>query len=322
MKYLVYVLGILCLGLLVHDLWSNRKANAENSALNEQLMQANLAIGKAETKFGDTKQFIKSLDKEVQQDIKKADGQVSKFGSGIATLSTTTKIESVGTIELVPEKTFYESPDLGIKTGLIYQATSPSSFSEIKRIPFRFDDNRLHIDAWAYGVEGQTDIQYGGSYELKLKIEAVMSEVRLPNGEVNNYLSLYEIDEKDERINKFTIEKLAFVVEDQRKAHFFWWAPHLDVGADLGFSLAKSFVYGGTVGVSVFGYGLTKDDLSWRFLRVGFNVASSLGLDVVPLQYNVAKHIPLLSNMWLGPIVILNFPGPTPAFGLVLSAVL
>jgi hypothetical protein len=60
------------------------------------------------------------------------------------------------------------------------------------------------------------------------------------------------------------------------------------------------------IGLSFFSYGRTKTSPTWSFLTVGVGYATQTQapvLMVAPVNYNVAKHIPFMDNLHLGPSV-------------------
>ena len=92
----------------------------------------------------------------------------------------------------------------------------------------------------------------------------------------------------------------------------FWFDPHLDFG--LGWS---TNTFGPELGVSLSGYGITKNDLIFRGpeIGVGFswnnnnatNTQSKTWAFVEPIEFNVGRYLPLLSNVWMGPEVTVPF---------------
>jgi hypothetical protein len=49
-------------------------------------------------------------------------------------------------------------------------------------------------------------------------------------------------------------------------------------------------------------YGRTVNDNDWRFIRLGAGVTTKENwfLELDPVQYNLGRYIPLISDLWLG----------------------
>jgi hypothetical protein len=107
---------------------------------------------------------------------------------------------------------------------------------------------------------------------------------------------------------KITSSKFAQTADSPKQ--FYWWAPHLDLTLDNGFILGvgdKDFYrFGGSLGLSVMGYGRSKNDLEWKFIHlgVGLNSKEHPYLTFDPVRYNIGKFIPLISDLWIGAGVI------------------
>lgn len=79
----------------------------------------------------------------------------------------------------------------------------------------------------------------------------------------------------------------------------FLLAPHLNAGLFAG--MADRPVYGGRVGISSWGYGLTKNDLDYKLGELGFNFSNDyVDLSLVPVQYRIGNHLPLIEDTYIG----------------------
>lgn len=80
------------------------------------------------------------------------------------------------------------------------------------------------------------------------------------------------------------------------KAKFHIWAPHVDI------AIAGGYKYiAGELGFSAMAYGPTKDDNTWRFVRVSLaGTVDDILVFFTPASYNLGKVIPLLSDLWIG----------------------
>jgi hypothetical protein len=298
----------LCMGLLGKVGCDNMKLEKRTSQLNAKLMEADLEIGRAETQFGSAQKYIKELEKTMQTEIKARKAEITRYGELNAQYKALkskqagrrTKIIYRDGLEIrLPAK-------LKLTEGMLYQAVSSNTLISIKELEGEFKDHRLHINAKALSAPNHKDyIKWEFSYDLDLKLEAQFIETITPTGAINHYSKLYEIDEDGNRQGEFTIKRFQFVVENPNQKSLFWWAPHFDVGA-LGMLQLPlpQFTTGGSIGVSISGYGLTVNDLDWRFLRFSFDLSDGLpGMGLAPMAYNLGRLMPLISNLWVGPHV-------------------
>lgn len=85
-------------------------------------------------------------------------------------------------------------------------------------------------------------------------------------------------------------------IKNQLKPKFHWWAPHINANANFG---SKYPVAG--LGVSLAGYGPTKNDLSYRLLQLGAQYGKETGLQgtVIPVMWRPFPKV--LSNTYIGP---------------------
>ena len=91
------------------------------------------------------------------------------------------------------------------------------------------------------------------------------------------------------------------------KTKKFRWNPNVNLGLTAGTEIVAP-----TLGISLFSYGRTKIDNDLLFLNVyaGGNTDSAT-IGVVPVQYNIGNHLPLINNTFIGPSIGLNTDGIT-----------
>lgn len=101
----------------------------------------------------------------------------------------------------------------------------------------------------------------------------------------------------------------------------FRFDPHIALGVDVGASITTSPKPNEAIAtadvvpnlqVTLFSYDQTKKNPEWTFLGVGLGYESqrnSLGILLSPVNYNVGKHIPLMDNFYLGPVVGVDIKG-------------
>lgn len=79
------------------------------------------------------------------------------------------------------------------------------------------------------------------------------------------------------------------------------WAPHLNGGMSAGAGTSGGFLRP-TISLSLAGYGVTKNDLDWKFLHLGVDVDTDLknpGVHILPFSYRFWPSV--LTNTYIGP---------------------
>ncbi len=101
----------------------------------------------------------------------------------------------------------------------------------------------------------------------------------------------------------------------------FRWDPHLNLGLDVGASIATSpdpdesaatAEVVPNLQVTLFSYGETKKNPDWTFLGLGVGFETrrtNLGILVSPSNYNIGKPLPLMDNLYVGPQVGVDMSG-------------
>jgi hypothetical protein len=81
-----------------------------------------------------------------------------------------------------------------------------------------------------------------------------------------------------------------------RKFHL--WAPHINGG----FNIGSSELVKGAVDASLAGYGISKNDLKWKFVHLGFDFDSefkNMGFHITPASYRIFDTY--ITNTYIGP---------------------
>jgi len=181
---------------------------------------------------------------------------------------------------------------------------------------FTYTDDRLIISETLKAIDNKLTLDT--SYTLVLQLSVKQIQTVGPSGAVNNYAEVYEIDKNGKELGKFKVTKFQAVVQDTRQRHFIWWTPHLSLGLMAGYNGDK--LLGANLDFSVMGYGLTNNDLSFRFLEVGAFLSDKVGFLFAPLAWNFGRDLPLLSNLWVSPNFL--YTGSKPGVGLSLGVML
>jgi hypothetical protein len=87
--------------------------------------------------------------------------------------------------------------------------------------------------------------------------------------------------------------------------------PRLYLGIDPGLTLKNplAFEAAPNLSLSIFSYGKTKTSPTWTFANFGLGYAMnnySPVLIVTPVNYNIAEHLPLVNNLYIGPSISLD----------------
>jgi hypothetical protein len=318
-KYLSIFLAFCILVLGGFFAWDHYRLSKVADQLNSELMQSNLELGKAHTQFGDASKKIDELNAKLQAEIRSHQETVIQYNELWAKYQVVVHDGQGGSIPVPPEVAS------NIRPGDFYVADTNKLLHWLgPTIDISYLDVRLSALASAYSSTEDNKLSLGSHFDYTLNLNLKLKSVTTiaESGAVNNYAEIYEIDKEGKELGKFDIIKFESVVTDQRKPHFYWWAPHLDLGGLAGITTDVKFKSAFSLGFSAMGYGLTVNDLMWRFVRLGINLGDSvLGGDCVPVQYNLGSFLPLVSNLWVGPFVSYDIKLQT-GIGLHVSLVL
>jgi hypothetical protein len=105
----------------------------------------------------------------------------------------------------------------------------------------------------------------------------------------------------------------AITKQEYPEPKFSWWNPRLFMGIDSGININKlTPSVSPTLGIGIMSYGQFKNnpDLSILQAGLGYDMLSKTPqVTITPLTYNIGKHIPLMTNLHLGPSFSLGFNG-------------
>lgn len=81
----------------------------------------------------------------------------------------------------------------------------------------------------------------------------------------------------------------------------FMFAPHINLGLYGGVA-NEDLNYGARLGVSLWGYGKTENDLDFKLGQLGINVSRGyLDFNVSPVSYRIGNHFPLVEDVYITP---------------------
>lgn len=307
--FVAALLFLVTLGTSVAFFVERQKAKEQVAQLNEHLMEAKLELGKAKSEFGSAEKYIKELEESLQAQLEKNNEHVIAYGKLLAKYKV--KGGSNGSIVV----TTGDYPSRFFKKGVLYKGISETEVKEITYFAGTYQDFRIQIDHILGSNPGNEELLSKFSYELDMKIVAQLIRTTTKSGAVNEYVVIHEVDDNGKKVGKFEVQEFSVVVEDQRQAGF-KFAPHLAIGiGGIASGVTKldafSLSPNATVELSLLGYGVTENDLSWRFPSIGVDIMNGgVGLSLSPVKYNIGQHIPLLSNMWVGPKIGVGIPAP------------
>lgn len=295
----IAILALVVIGVGLE--WWKAKQNWDNmqkyvGQVNGQLQAADLERGRAWTQLGDANNRISELEKNIQAEVKAHKGTLSlyaelkakydaKGGSTTVVTLPGEVVEVPATVTLNDYHYFWNSPDVG----LIDIGTE---------LPFDYEDFRLTFHGLLSSKDGKPALE--SEYYLHMKLEGKFVQVTLADNTLAHYFYLFEMDDQGEIVGHVQLTHFTVIAQDLRQGHFML-APHFDMGGAPGVHDGK-FYAAVSFGTSVWGYGRSENDLTWRFLRLSANVTrDSLGAGIAPVMVNVGDPLPVFSNLWIGP---------------------
>lgn len=180
-----------------------------------------------------------------------------------------------------------------------------------------FDDGRVVSKLYNHEIQVNTAISVNedsGRYSIVSKADYVLKSPSInSNGEKVWYNVPYPL--------KITggVASVDPTVPNQLAPGFKLWAPHLNGGMSAGVGPSGGFLRP-SVDVSLAGYGVTKNDLDWKFIHLGVDTDTDLkdvGIHLTPFSYRFWPSV--LSNTYIGPAVGLTKSGPNAQLNLNLT---
>ena len=322
LKYLPWLLiVILFAGTTYWQYTAAKDARALVSLKNKELLEANLKIGRAQTELVNIKQLhnvaIKDLDIAIQREIKQRNALIQSHA----------KLEAL-----------YEQEKKNVKTitRIVYKDKEGNNTSNTTETPtllgqlFTKEEDKFvpvtnlfyHYKDFRITITGDY-IKQELSYSLHQRFQLKLTETLLPGGQSNYYAELVEINPLNNETYKLKIEHFIVMRGQKPEASMFWWNPKLDLALGFGLNTTADFKWMGELGFSMSGYGITKNDLKWRFVRIGIGLANkeNPSLSFSPIQYNLGQNLPLISNCWVFPYIGYDLIALKAHFGAGLSVV-
>lgn len=299
-KLLIFLFAVLALGSVSFIIYkqveiSNRQQAIELSVIKQKELADNItrALSEYSTKK-DLENFAKDNNVNLAaiiEDLKKIDATLTIVGRTSATsvqrvennLPSTTTNKNPSPLPNVNDKFNYLNNKQNFKLD--------EKFSNIS-VPFA----DVSFSAWE--EKPWSVNQPARSYNLDT-IVAINEENRHI---IYNKLSI-NVEGKDYPI---TINKTQYL-EKYPESKFNFWAPRLYFSLDAGFnakSIAGEIVPG--VNFQIMSYGQYNNSPDFSILQVGLGygaISKNLNFTITPVAYNIAKHIPLVDNLFIGPAI-------------------
>lgn len=295
------------LGLLGKLAITNRVLDSTNTALNRKLQEADLSIGRAHTELADANKKVSSLSDQLQSEVKELKASVTMYAELEAKYKVLRQQKGKTVIEYLPGEEV-PCPEASFIRGMLYEAVTDKSLAAIESLSSTLRDQRLDVKCTVRPYRNNDrNIPFNIEYALHIRIKGQLVETRTKSGAINHFVELTEIDDSGKELGKMELSNFEVVVTDETEPHFFWWAPHVDVGILGGWHSANGFSAGGSIGFTPMAYGRTANDLTWRFVRISLDLSGSAGIGLSPVLYNIGDPLPLVSNIWIGPHLMWDF---------------
>ena len=277
--------------------WSRYKKNQDDQWNEAKVQMAqlkeNIAVGTA--KMPDKKEWKKivkeNIDPAILDYAKKNNMQVSDVVTSIAKINQF--VERWKTGDIVKEWTSWDGVEKSYAFKWIW--TKPDDKEkQITPAYAMFWTEGPKAGTWTVGTlpfkvkvtTTRLHVEKGKEYTYAVKVVLIGPH----NGEKSQRGIEWEPEVEAEDI-KISINPEGIDIIKKPKPKFHFWSPHIqaDFGGGIVFnptSVAGSAMVG--VGFSPFGYGLTKNDLTWEFLHVGVDYlpqVNSFGFSLAPVSW-------------------------------------
>ena len=298
-KDLIYFAVICVVGVFA---WINSRDNQSNlDNLNIAYKQLSDTVARANSEVV-TKSELKEFAKSLGSSFSEINADLSSLGANLKAVGITT-VEIKGKFETHVPST--------VTPGIIIDHIAPPQPAKCSLCDIH--DYTIQIQAVdiTFGTMPFANIQFDASLDkpwtikiddIDFKIDTVVGEKT--NGVLVFYhtVSMYNAS-RPELKNKEV--QLKIVKSEYKEVlpgkSFYWFAPAIDLNLINTLSI-PGFTYhvGGYLGLSLMGYGQSKLDLDWRFIEAGIGITQDSFIVILsPAKYNIARQIPLLTNLWL-----------------------
>jgi len=228
--------------------------------------------------------------KKLLADIEKRDEKINNLGEVVATLEG-------------------KSKELRVASDKSYEGKAPGDPNayDMKLIEKRFADDKGNEQdvsiAWAMYYPNRPEDKRWKVAAEPLEYHTIVIQSEQKDGQFNTHLDSWAFNTRTKEKIPMTIEMAEFKQLKKEDKEFFWWAPHLSLNVDTGYSFDSSIIAGG-ISFSFSGYGRTKNDLDYRFLDLGVSTdGNTTYAKFTPFAWNIGNVVPFVHNSFLGPYV-------------------
>lgn len=277
---------------------------------------------------GDLKKIIRSEMKGIERDLNRLDGKVTavsritgRLGASMSRPSGSDSVRLVGGIPELEENIAWASPDGSQSLQIAWAKVRPAGNSPEalrSRLSRTLGPNldKTVAEIMAYLADPDVPVWETGTHPLEFHVTTATAEV---GGDdiYTQYVQISASEPGSEDRVPLAIVKADYAYTDPTAPEFRWFTPHLDAGI-MGAFTPLGGTGGGTLGLSIMSYGISRDDNIWRFVRLGIAYDGDMGLvQLDPVGYNIARPLPLVSDIWIYPGLIIAPTGYGGGLSLV-----
>ena len=162
------------------------------------------------------------------------------------------------------------------------------------RPPFGLADYRIKV--FCYPNEDYV------SYELDQRLEVIYLDGIDQTGKEVAGLKVFELNKDGKRINELEITKRSYLFSDWRYNQLRWWTPHLEFGIQARPTKEEPIAF--QISLPISSWGLTELDNYARFIIPGIGInRTGLIPTIAPVSINIGKHLPLVDDLWIAPLI-------------------
>jgi len=182
---------------------------------------------------------------------------------------------------------------------------------EFKKVYAKDADGNQFPVAWVMYFPNQSDEKRWktGTYPLEYYTKIIETENK--DGSFNRYAEMHlennQMDETEGNQYPIKLESIEWAKVERKEYSFMPWNPRLG----FGLSITSGYITP-TLDISLSSYGRTHRDIDWRFISFGVGVDKDSNDDFVligsfePCSWNIGNFIPLVENMFIGPVGIID----------------
>jgi hypothetical protein len=300
------------------------KAETERDQLLQDLKQQvtineNLSRAASEQlSEGDLRKIVDDEMKDIQGDLRHLNAKVISVSRAVGRVEGQTKTPSTsdlvvrdGELPAHRKEIEWQDPESGQELPVAWAVVKPvSDQSTLQRrlqglLGVKSDEAaKIVLDHLA---DPGTPEWLTGTHPIEFHVTAATAEV--DGGVQTQYIQLWaKAPDSDEKY-PLAVVKADFLYTDPAAPEFRYWTPHIDAGLSASLTPLQA-TGGGTLGLSIASYGVSADDNIWRFGRMGLATDMETGwLEIGPAGYNLGKPIPVISDAWIWPNVVVSPDG-------------